>query len=80
MATPGSGDVLSGLTAALMAHGLPSVQAAIVGNYVHGLSGDMLLNEISEEGITAGRIAETLPRAIKKNKKRGRLTWLYRLC
>ncbi|MCX7698614.1 MAG: NAD(P)H-hydrate dehydratase [Candidatus Goldbacteria bacterium] len=66
MATPGTGDVLSGIIAALAAHNLPLYQAAIVGNFIHGLSGDLLLNEMSEEGIIAGDIINKIPVAIKK--------------
>jgi NAD(P)H-hydrate epimerase len=68
MATPGSGDVLTGHISALTAHGISTVQAGILGSFVHGTAGDMLLNETSEEGITAGDIAEYLPKAIKKLK------------
>ncbi|MBN2753793.1 MAG: NAD(P)H-hydrate dehydratase [Candidatus Goldbacteria bacterium] len=68
MATPGSGDVLTGLIAALMAHGMQSVQAGILGSYIHGLAGDLLLSETSEEGITAGDIALNIPKAIMKLK------------
>lgn len=69
MATPGSGDVLTGLIAAFMAHNLMSVQAGITANYIHGLAGDLLLDNISEEGIIASDIIEYIPRAIKKLKR-----------
>jgi len=69
MATPGSGDVLAGVIAAFMAHGLISVRAAISANYAHGLAGDLLLNEISGEGITAGDIVKYIPVAIKNMKQ-----------
>ncbi|MFI0980013.1 NAD(P)H-hydrate dehydratase [Streptomyces sp. NPDC021093] len=39
LATAGSGDVLSGLTGALLAAGLGAVDAASVGAYLHGLAG-----------------------------------------
>jgi NAD(P)H-hydrate epimerase len=69
MATPGSGDVLTGMISALMAHGLLSVQAGIIASYIHGLAGDMLLAEMSEEGITASDIIKNIPVAIKNLKK-----------
>ncbi len=68
MATPGSGDVLSGIIASFMAHNLINVHAAIIANYIHGLAGDLLLENISEEGIIASDIIEYIPRAIKKLK------------
>lgn len=69
MATPGSGDVLSGVISAMMAHGLLSVQAGIVAGFIHGLAGDLLLSKISEEGITASDIIKNIPVAIKDLKK-----------
>jgi ADP-dependent NAD(P)H-hydrate dehydratase / NAD(P)H-hydrate epimerase len=39
LATAGSGDVLSGLTGALLAQGLAPAQAAVAGAYLHGLAG-----------------------------------------
>jgi len=39
LATAGSGDVLSGLTGALLAQGLAPAQAGLAGAYLHGLAG-----------------------------------------
>jgi NAD(P)H-hydrate epimerase len=69
MATPGSGDVLTGVIAAFMAHSLPSVQAGMAAAYINGMAGDLLLNEMSEEGITAEDILNNVPKAIKALKK-----------
>lgn len=69
MATPGSGDVLTGIIAAFMAHGLLSVQAGIAGSFLHGLAADMLLSQMSEEGITASDIVRNIPVAIKQLRK-----------
>ena len=69
MATPGSGDVLTGIIAALMAHDLLTAQAGIVGNYLHGLAGDILCNEKGGQGIIAGDLIENIPRAIKSLNK-----------
>ena len=41
LARGGSGDVLAGLTGALMAQGLSSLQAACAGVYLHGLAADL---------------------------------------
>ncbi|MEZ4404774.1 MAG: NAD(P)H-hydrate dehydratase [Kofleriaceae bacterium] len=40
LATAGSGDVLAGVIAALLAHGHPAAQAASLGAYLHGVAGD----------------------------------------
>lgn len=69
MATPGSGDVLSGIIVAFMGHSMASAQAGIVANYTHGLAGDMLLSDMSGEGITAEDIINSVPKAIKALKK-----------
>ena len=45
MATGGSGDVLTGILTGLLAQGYSSVEAAILGVYIHGLAGDMAARE-----------------------------------
>lgn len=66
MASPGMGDVLAGIIAALAAHNMSLQQAAIVGNYIHGMAGDLSLDEISEEGIIAGELINKIPVVLKK--------------
>jgi hydroxyethylthiazole kinase-like uncharacterized protein yjeF len=40
MAKGGSGDVLTGLIAALVSQGYPPAEAAVLGVYMHGMAGD----------------------------------------
>lgn len=56
MATGGSGDVLTGLITGLLAQGMAALDAALVGVYVHGLAGDLAVEEGSEEALIAGDI------------------------
>ncbi|MBI1979759.1 MAG: NAD(P)H-hydrate dehydratase [Elusimicrobia bacterium] len=74
MATGGSGDVLTGLIAALvsqkskttMSPNARLLQSACVGVYVHGLAGDIGRNEKTEISLIAGDIAESIPKAFKE--------------
>ena len=66
MATGGSGDVLTGLIAALLAQGLAAFDAACLGAHLHGLAGDIAARELTEPGLIAGDIAANLPKAWRK--------------
>ncbi len=58
MATGGSGDVLTGLIASLLAQGMPAFEAAQLGAHLHGLAGDLAAAKLSQPGL----IASDLPR------------------
>ncbi len=61
MATGGSGDVLTGVIAALLAQGLTPEGAAAAGVYLHGLAGDMAAQ--NRIGLKAGQIVAAIPLA-----------------
>jgi NAD(P)H-hydrate epimerase len=63
MASGGSGDVLTGTVAALLAQGLAAWDAACLGVYAHGLAGDLLAARRGPEAIPAGELAATLAEA-----------------
>lgn len=62
MATGGTGDVLTGVIAALIAQGLSSHDAAVAGVYLHGLAGDIAARA-GQVGMAAGDVARALPAA-----------------
>jgi NAD(P)H-hydrate epimerase len=63
MATAGSGDVLAGLLAGLLAQGYDAPTAARVGAMVHGRAGDICRAELGRRGMIAGDILRCLPYA-----------------
>jgi NAD(P)H-hydrate epimerase len=66
MATGGSGDVLTGITAAFLARGLGAHEAAAAAAYVHGLAGDLVAAENGATGLIATDFITLLPRAIAR--------------
>ncbi|MBL7734187.1 MAG: NAD(P)H-hydrate dehydratase [Chitinophagaceae bacterium] len=63
MAKGGSGDALTGIITALMAQGYPSVDAALLGVYLHGKAGDIAAQLYSQESLTASDIIDSLGEA-----------------
>lgn len=61
MATAGSGDVLTGVIAALLAQGMNRFEAAALGVYIHGLAGDKAVETKSMYSLIASDIIEALP-------------------
>ena len=60
MASAGSGDVLTGIILSLLGQGYNSKMAAIIGVYLHGLSGDLASELVGEEALIASDIIENL--------------------
>jgi NAD(P)H-hydrate epimerase len=61
MATGGSGDVLTGVIAGLIAQGADPALAAPLGVYIHGLAGDAGAKSIGCYSLTAGTLLDALP-------------------
>jgi NAD(P)H-hydrate epimerase len=66
LAVAGSGDVLAGLTGALLAHGLDPLDAAGLATYWHGSAGILLGQGFPGRGNLAREIADALPRALEE--------------
>ncbi len=66
LATAGTGDVLAGLLASLLAAGLPADRASVAAAFVHGLAGRRAVAERGGEPapITAPNVAAALPAVI----------------
>jgi len=67
MATGGSGDVLTGLIAALLGQHLEPFAAAQLGAYLHGLAGDLARDEFGEPSLIATDLIAHLPRALARH-------------
>ena len=69
MATAGSGDVLTGMIAALLGQGMGPFEAAKAGTYLHGKAGDLAAKARAKAGMIASDIIELIPKAIKEVQK-----------
>lgn len=65
LAKGGSGDVLTGLIAAFLTQGLSPLKAACCGAYIHGLVGDIILDEIGSMGMIPTDLIKKLPDALQ---------------
>ncbi len=63
LASAGTGDVLAGTIAGLLAQGLPAPEAAACGVFLHGTAGDLLRKELGDAGVLASDVLGALPRA-----------------
>ena len=67
LATAGSGDVLTGILTGLLAQGYDSLQASILGVFLHGRAADLgIENEESQESFIASDILKFYGRAVKE--------------
>ena len=64
MATGGSGDVLTGLIAALIGQDLPGFDAACLGAWAHGRAGDLAVEELGQTSLIATDLLDCLPAAL----------------
>ena len=69
MATGGSGDVLTGMIAGLMAQRFsPVFDAVRLAVHLHGLAGDIAAARFGEESVTATAILDAIPNAFARIK------------
>src|SRR6185295_8643554 len=65
MATAGSGDVLTGVIASLLAQGMDPFDGAILGVHLHGIAGDLAAAQVGEHGMIASDMLDRLPEACR---------------
>ncbi len=69
LATPGTGDVLTGVVVAQLAKGLPATDAACLGAYLHGLAADLAAEEaVGTDCMVATDLFHYLPAAVERLK------------
>jgi NAD(P)H-hydrate epimerase len=64
LATGGTGDVLSGMIASLIAQGITPFDAASLGTFIHGKTSDQLVIEKGYRGQIASDLIEKIPGVI----------------
>jgi len=65
MATAGSGDVLTGILAALLSQGMAPYKAAVLGVMLHALAGEACAREKTSYGYSASDLIDALPQALE---------------
>ena len=66
LASAGTGDVLAGAIAGLLAQGLEPFAAAAAGVYLHAAAGEDMARDLGDAGVLAGDLPPLLPRVIKR--------------
>ncbi|MBI5288348.1 MAG: NAD(P)H-hydrate dehydratase [Chloroflexi bacterium] len=65
LATAGTGDVLAGTIAGLLAQGMAPFEAGACGVFVHGLAAEELSEELGDRGLLASELLPAIPRAMR---------------
>jgi NAD(P)H-hydrate epimerase len=65
MATAGTGDVLAGMIAGLLAQGLRPFDAASAAVYLHACAGERVSSDIGQAGLLASDLLPQIPRALR---------------
>jgi len=70
MSTGGTGDILTGMTAGLMAQNPKNIfEAVLCAVFLHGLAGDVARESMGEHSLTATDLLHTLPEAFRRARK-----------
>lgn len=66
LATAGTGDVLTGIIASLMAQGLNPFEAAQLGVFLHGKAADLTAQDTGQHGLVASDLLYSVSKAINE--------------
>jgi hydroxyethylthiazole kinase-like uncharacterized protein yjeF len=70
MATGGTGDILTGMVAGMIAqHPQHALEAAALAVYLHGLAGDLASESVGENSLVATDLVRFLPQAFAQTRK-----------
>ncbi len=65
LAKGGSGDVLSGIIGSLVSQGCDTFESAVLGAYIHGITGEIAGERFTNYGSLSGDFADIIPEALK---------------
>jgi ADP-dependent NAD(P)H-hydrate dehydratase / NAD(P)H-hydrate epimerase len=69
MATGGSGDILTGMVAGMMAQHPKNVfEAVLAAVHLHGLAGDVMCEAVGEHSLVATDLLRGLPEAFQRTR------------
>ncbi len=74
LASGGTGDVLSGAIAGLLAQGVGFFDSSALGVYLHGMAGELVRSELGDTGMIAEDLLPALPQSIKRLRE-GVVSW-----
>ena len=66
LASAGTGDVLAGVIAGLVAQGLKPSKAALLGVYIHGEAAEQVRARLGDSGMVAGDLLSFVPLITKR--------------
>jgi hydroxyethylthiazole kinase-like uncharacterized protein yjeF len=70
MATGGTGDILTGMVAGMMAqHSTSSFPAVLAAVHLHGLAGDVMREKVGEHSLVATDLLQGLPEAFRRTQE-----------
>jgi NAD(P)H-hydrate epimerase len=77
MATGGTGDLLTGMVAGLMAQHPNNTQGAVLAAvHLHGLAGDVIRETVGEYSLVATDLLQGLPEAFRRTREKRQQPWL----